>query len=268
MSPMKAIKTFRDLLSFFTIIPLGSNEDFVVTTAEHIFLFPVVGAFIGLLGAAYFYASRFLLLYLLEGISFFVSWVPSGFLLSAAPAVMTLAFLLVLTGLQHFDGLIDLGNAVGLGNVEERRAAAHEWVVSYKGALLAILVEFAAFSGLFFLDAGLAFAAIIAAEVAAKLAMLTIAAVGKPTHKGLGSIFLESAKRKRNLAAYVLAGVVVVPLLGLAGVGVLLVSVVLGVLMGQVGKSVFGGVSGDMMGATNEVVRAAVLIFVVGVLLL
>jgi cobalamin synthase len=62
MSPMKAIKTFRDLLSFFTIIPLGKTEDFVVTTAEYIYLFPLVGAFIGLLGAAYFYAAGVVLL--------------------------------------------------------------------------------------------------------------------------------------------------------------------------------------------------------------
>jgi adenosylcobinamide-GDP ribazoletransferase len=272
MSPMKAIKTFRDLLSFFTIIPLGKTEDFVVTTAEYLYLFPVVGAFIGLLGAAYFYAVGFLLSYILWFIGLFV-WVPSDFLLMLIPAVMTLAFLLVLSGLQHFDGLIDLGNALGLGNLEERRAAAHKWVVSYKGAVLAIVVEAVALLGLFFLAGVFAFVAIIASEVAAKLAMVTIAVVGKPTHKGLGSIFLESAKRKRNLAAYVLAGLVVVSILfltglGLAGLGVILVSVVLGVLMGQVGKSVFGGVSGDMMGATNEVVRAAVLIFVAGVLLL
>jgi cobalamin synthase len=52
------------------------------------------------------------------------------------------------------------------------------------------------------------------------------------------------------------------------GLGVILVSVVLGVLMGGVAKSVFGGVSGDAIGATNEVVRAAVLVFAAGVLML
>src|SRR4030067_88417 len=60
MSKMKAIKTFRDLLSFLTIIPLGNSEDFVETSAEAIFLFPLIGAFMGLLGAAYFLACNFL----------------------------------------------------------------------------------------------------------------------------------------------------------------------------------------------------------------
>lgn len=267
MSPMKAIKTFRDMLSFFTIIPLGNTEDFVVTTAEYISLFPVIGAFIGLLGAVYFLASGFLLSYMLLFVNLLVQ-VPSAFLLRLVPAMMTVAFLLVLTGLQHFDGLVDLGNAVGSGNLEERRAVAHSWVVSYKGAVFAITVEFLAFLGLVFLKPGMAFFALVAAEVAAKLAVVTIAVVGKPTHKGLGSIFLDSAKRKRNVIAYLIAILIVVPLLGFIGVGIILVSVILGVLMGRVGKIVFGGVSGDMMGATNEVVRAIVLVFVAGALML
>jgi len=267
MSKMKAIKTFRDLLAFLTIIPLGKTDDFVVTSAEAIFLFPVIGGFIGLLGAAYFLGCGFLMSYVLAFINSIVQ-VPTEFLLKLAPAVMTLAFLLVLTGLQHFDGLVDLGNAIGLGNVKERRAAAHAWTVSHKGAFLAIFVEFLAVLGLFFMNADFAFGAIIAAEVAAKLGMVTIAWLGKPTHTGLGSIFLETAKRKRNIIAYFLAVLIVYPLLGLMGVWVVLIGVLLGVLMGRVAKSVFGGVSGDMIGATNEIVRAAALVFLAGVLML
>ena len=205
---MKAIKTFRDLLAFLTVIPLGKTDDFVVTSAEAIFLFPVIGGFIGLLGAAYFVGCGFLMSYLLAFIDSIIQ-IPVEFLLKLAPAVMTFAFLLVLTGLQHFDGLVDLGNTIGLGSVKERRAAAHAWTVSYKGALLAIFVEFFAVSGLFFINGEFAFGAIIAAEVVAKLSMVTIAWLGKPTHTGLGSIFLETARRKRNIVAYFLAVLIV-----------------------------------------------------------
>jgi len=274
MSKMKAIKTFRDLLSFLTIIPLGNSEDFVETSAEAIFLFPLIGAFIGLLGAAYFLACSFLVVYLLGFIGNMLPYAPVEFLSALVPAVMTLAFLLVLTGLQHFDGLVDLGNAVGLGNAEERRAVAHAWTVTYKGAVLAIFVEFMAVLGLFFLNVDFAFKAVIAAEVVAKLAMVTIAWFGKPTHKGLGSRFLEKAKRKRTIVAYLIAVLVVFPLFGfttlglIISAGIIVVSVILGVLMGLVSKSVFGGVSGDAIGATNEIVRAATLVFAAGVLML
>jgi adenosylcobinamide-GDP ribazoletransferase len=98
--------------------------------------------------------------------------------------------------------------------------------------------------------------------------MVTIAWIGKPTHKGLGSRFLENAKRKRNIAAYFLSFLIVYPLLGFIGVGIILISFLLGAFMERVAKSVFGGVSGDMIGATNETARAVTLVFVASVLVL
>ena len=58
MSPEKAIKTFRDLLAFLTIIPVGGKEDFIFTTAEHVYLFPVIGGLIGVLAGAYFLGAN------------------------------------------------------------------------------------------------------------------------------------------------------------------------------------------------------------------
>ena len=44
-----------------------------------------------------------------------------------------------------------------------------------------------------------------------------------------------------------------------------LISVSLEVFMERVDKNVFGGVSGDMIGATNKIVRAVTLVFMAGV---
>ena len=150
MSPVKPIKTFRDLLSFLTIIPVGGKEDFIFTTAENVYLFPLIGGFIGLLAAAYFVGSGYIVRFLLGLVNSVIA-LPTDFLSKLAVAAMTVAFLLVITGLQHFDGLIDLGNAVGLGNLHDRKMVAHAWTVTYAGAILAIIVEFAAFVGLFFI---------------------------------------------------------------------------------------------------------------------
>jgi adenosylcobinamide-GDP ribazoletransferase len=267
MSPVKTIKTFRDLLSFLTIIPLGGNEDFIFTTAEHMYLFPLIGAFIGLLGAVYFIGSSVIVGFLLGLVNLVVP-LPRGFLGQLIPAAMTIAFLLVLTGLQHFDGLIDLGNAAGLRNVHDRKMVAHAWTVTYSGAILALAVEFTAFVGLFFVNPVFAFGAIIAAEVAAKLSMVTIVWVGKPSHKGLGSIFLSKAKKKLNTMAYIIAILIVYPLfsltgnplLGFVGMGIVLVSIPIALVMEKVSEGVFGGVSGDMIGATNEVARTVTLV--------
>src|SRR3990170_3967738 len=267
MSKMNSIKTFRDLLAFLTIIPLGKTEDFIVTSAEYIFLFPLVGGLIGLLAAGYFLFTSFVASNILWVVNYLVR-IPVEFVVKLAPAVMTMAFLLVLTGLQHFDGLVDLGNAIGLNKLEERRAAAHAWMVTFKGAFLAIFVEFVAFLGLFFLNGEFAFKAIIVSEVAAKLSMVTVAWVGKPTHKGLGSHFLMKAKRKRNIASYVISLLIAYPLLGLTGLVVVLISFLVGVVMERVAASVLGGVSGDAIGATNECARAVVLVFLAGVFVL
>ena len=123
-------------------------------------------------------------------------------------------------------------------------------------------------SDLFFISPLLAFGAIIAAEVSAKLAMVTIVWVGKPTHKGLGSIFLAKAKKKLNIVAYALSILIVYPffayalnpILGLVGVAIVLVSIPVALVMEKISERVFGGVSGDTIGATNEVARAVTLI--------
>jgi adenosylcobinamide-GDP ribazoletransferase len=268
MSKSNAIKTFRDLLAFLTIIPMGMGEDFVAVSAQYMYLFPLIGGLIGLFAAGYFQGSLFIVSNLLAFSNSFFQFLPVDFLLKLALAVMTLAFLLVITGLQHFDGLVDLGNAIGLHKLEERQEAAHAWYVSYKGALLAIFVELVAFVGLFFLNPVFAIQVIIAAEVAAKLAMVTIVTVGQSVGKGLGARFLEKAKTKRNIIAYVISLLIIVPLLGWNGLPVVAVSIIIGLLMSRVGKSVFGGVSGDMIGATNETARAVTLVMLAGVLAL
>ncbi len=267
MSRMDAIKAFRDLLAFLTIIPVGTGGDFVATSAEFMFLFPLIGGLIGLFAAAYFQLA----LFLASGFLGFVNsilQIPVELLLKFVLAVATLAFLLVITGLQHFDGLVDLGNAIGLRRLDQRQEAAHLWVVTYRGALLALFVEFLAFIGLFLLNPGIAFQAIIAAEVASKLARVTIVWVGHSTGKGLGARFLEKAKTKRNIIAYVISLLIVIPLLGWAGLLIIAVSILSGLLMERVAKNVFGGVSGDMIGATNESTRAIILTLLAGVFLL
>ncbi len=133
---------------------------------------------------------------------------------------------------------------------------------------MALVVEFAAFVGLFFVNPLYAFGAVLASEVAAKLSMVTIVWAGKPSHKGLGSIFLAKAKKNLNAVAYLIAPLIAFPvfailgnlLLGVIAIGVVLSSVPVAFGMRLVSDKVFGGVSGDMIGATNETARAVALV--------
>jgi cobalamin synthase len=56
--------------------------------------------------------------------------------------------------------------------------------------------------------------------------------------------------------------------LGFVAVGLVLVGIPVALLMMKVSENVFGGVSGDTIGATNEVARAVTLILAAGVLML
>ena len=55
--------------------------------------------------------------------------------------------------------------------------------------------------------------------------------------------------------------------MGLVGIGIVLVSVPVAFVMKKVSENVFGGVSGDMIGATNEVARAVALVLFAVVLM-
>jgi adenosylcobinamide-GDP ribazoletransferase len=267
MSNVKTIKTFRDLLSFLTIIPVCEDSNYIFNTADHMYLFTLIGAFIGVLAGGYYLAANYIVNFMLNEINNFVA-LPTVLIARLVVAAMTVAFLMVITGLQHFDGIIDLGNTFGLRNIQDRKDVAHAWTVTYWGALLAFIVEAGAFVGLFLINPVFAFGAILASEASAKLAMVTIAWVGKPAHKGLGSIFLAKAKKKLNIAAYVIALAVSFPIFawqlglakGLVCMAIVLVSVPVAFLMRAISNRVFGGVSGDTIGATNEVARTITLV--------
>jgi adenosylcobinamide-GDP ribazoletransferase len=262
MLKMKAIKAFRDVLSFLTIIPLAKNEEFIVSSADYMFLFPAAGALIGLLAAVYFEVCALLLPPLFAFAKSIVTFLPETFLAKTCISAMTLSFLLVLTGLQHFDGLVDLGNAIGLGKKEDKQAIAHAWTVTHKGAVLALAVELVAFLGLAFSNLSRMFGTIIVAEVSAKLAMVTTAWTGKPAYKGLGSFFVEKVrKRKRHVIAYAFTATVAYLILGVNGLWMVIVGFLSGIAMERLSTKVFGGVTGDGIGAANEVARAFALAF-------
>jgi adenosylcobinamide-GDP ribazoletransferase len=160
-----------------------------------------------------------------------------------------------------------LGNALGRRSLEDRREIAHRWVVTYRGALLAVFVEFSAVAALFLMNWNVAVRTLIAAEVAAKLAMVTTVWLGKPAHQGLGARFIENAKRNLNIIAYGISVAIGFLLLGVTGLLAVAVVTVFGAFMERVGNSTFGGVSGDMIGATNESARALTLALTTAVLI-
>ncbi len=275
---MKALRVFRGLMAFLTTIPVGVDESFLDISARFMFLFPVIGVLIGFLAGIYSFFTNNVLFLLFGAIN---NVVFSGahevffdFVATGLASAMTLAFLLVIIGLQHTDGLVDVGNALGIrkASLKEKVEIAHEWTVTRTGAFLAILVSFFTFLLIFLTKTDVVIQALIVAEVSAKLAMVTTGWQGTSPPPRFyenkwekGRNFIDSIRKKHGLYAIslIISLVVSIALLGLSGG----LSVVAGILVGGfmiiVGKQVFGGVNGDIFGATNEIARMVALLVLV-----
>lgn len=179
-------------------------------------------------------------------------------------ATVFLAWLYAVTGINHLDGVADLGDALVVhGDAERRHEVLKDTTVGV-GALLAVgLVLLAGWSAIAELATLPLRAAVlvVAAEVSAKLATATVVCLGTATHEGLGSA-LTSRSGRRDL---VLPALLALPVAAStwptpAAAVTLLAGATTGLLAVRLGTSRLGGVSGDLMGATNECARVVALL--------
>ncbi len=274
---MKALRVIRGLMAFLTAIPLRMDESFLDISARFMFLFPVVGAVIGFLAGLYcFFTNNFLFLLFSSVNTVIFSGSHQVFFEFAAKSlasVMTVAFLLVIIGLQHTDGLVDVGNALGIrkASLREKMEIAHVWTVTRSGALLALLVSFFTLLLIFLTKRDFIIQALIVAEVSAKLAMVTTAWQGTSPpqrleeKRGKGRSFIDFMRKNHGLysISLVISLVISVALLGLGGVLAVTAGILMGGFMIILGKKIFGGVNGDIFGATNELARMVALFVLV-----
>ena len=275
---MKVLTIFRGLMAFLTSIPVKMDESFLDISSRYMFLFPVIGAIIGILAGIYALFTNNVLFLLFDAINGMVfsgvhevvfKIVAKGF-----AAIMTIAFLLVVIGLQHTDGLVDVGNALGIrkASLKEKVDIAHEWTVTRTGAALAILVTFLTFFLIFLTKIDVLIQVIIIAEVTAKLAMVTTGWQGTSPPSRFyenrwekGRTFIDSIKNKhgRYTISLTISLIVSIVLLGFSGLFAVVSGMLVGGFMIFVGNQVFEGVNGDIFGATNEIARMVALFVMV-----
>ncbi|NEU57797.1 adenosylcobinamide-GDP ribazoletransferase [Halorussus sp. MSC15.2] len=266
----------KGALGFLTRIPTGRSEAAWTAFSETPAAFPLAGWVVGALAATPF---------LLSGL---------GPVPDPTAAFGYLLALYAVTGVNHADGVADLGDAAAVhGDPDARRAVLKDTEVGV-GAVLAlglVVVGLAlAALALARLPVAAAVTVVVAAEVGAKFGMAALACLGDPAFEGLGSAFTDN-----DPSALVAPAAVAVPVVGLgvllaaldapgAAIGASAVPVVgvraatLGTsaaglvaasaaaLGGAVGVALallrwsranLGGVNGDVFGATNELARIA-----------
>jgi adenosylcobinamide-GDP ribazoletransferase len=236
----------RALLAFFTAFPLrGASLD---EAARNAYLLPLVGLLTGAPGA----------LLLLLGYA-----IPSGVV-----ATLVLGAVLLAAGLHHTDGVLDVGDALMVkGDPSRRREVLKDARLGTGGIGALFLVYAPALAALAALTEASpvrAAIALLAAEVAARSAMLLVLAFGKPAEPGSSSIpFVRSLEGRRRIAGTALAllfpAALLVPLGGTAPVAALSAPLVALAAL-RVSRLAFGGIGGDVSGATGEAARAALLV--------
>ena len=259
------LKQLRNLLSFLTVLPFRMDEDLLVDCARFMFLFPLIGALIGLLAGLFGWVA-------------FYFFVPS-----LVVGALVLGVLLLLTGLHHTDGLLDFGDGVmAHGSPERKIEVMHDQFTGAGGLTLGIMTFLVtAFSiaelvrpntvwGIPVIVSGL-----VVVEVSAKLSMVVGAWAGKAVHQGMASSFLEAMHggkgSARLVAALAIAFGIAGPLmwftgLGLSGFGVVLSAVLAGLVMVAIAHRNFKGVTGDVLGATNEIARMVSVVVLVAMI--
>ena len=235
------IKELKNLLSFLTVIPIRMDKDMLSDCAKTMFLFPLIGAFIGLLAGGF-------------------GWIFFQFLPGSIAGVLILGILLLITGLHHTDGLLDFGDGIMAHGTPERKIEImHDQLTGAGGLSLGImtfLVTALAFSEL---NSALVIQSVIVVEVSAKLSMVIGAWAGKPVHKGMNTAFLDSMHGKKGAlrltAALIISFGIAIPLLWITGIATILAGIFVSLFIVSLSHSQFKGVTGDVLGATNELSR-------------
>ncbi len=237
----------RALLSFFTALPVRGAS--LEAAAKRAYLLPLVGLATGVPGSAL----------ILLGYA-----MPPGVV-----ATLALGAVLLAAGLHHTDGVLDVGDALMVRGTPERRRAVLEDTRVGVGAIGVLFVVYgptlAALIALVDDSPTRAALALLAGEMSARSAMLLVLTFGEPAEPNSSSIpFVRSLKGARRVvgASLALLGplLCLLPLGGFAPLVALSAPLTAFVAL-QIARRTFGGIGGDVVGATGELGRAVLLVW-------
>jgi len=240
------LKEIKNLIAFLTIIPVGMDPDCLTDAANYMYLFPLMGAFIGLLAGIF-------------------AWLLLNVLHTSIVGILTLGFILLITGLHHTDGLLDFGDGLMYqGPTQKKIEIMHDQQTGAGGLTLGLVTILATAFSIAQLNKSDIIQSLIVSEVSAKLAMVIMAWVGRSAHKGMNTYFVNAMhgqyRNLRLLVALLIAFGIAIPLLWLVGFIAVTVSLAVTLVLMWVSNRHFKGVTGDVFGAGNELVRLASLI--------
>ena len=231
---------FLTAVQFLTLVPSGGDGP----PARGAIFFPIVGAAIGLaaggirIGAAKLFPAPI-------------------------AALLTLGFLIIITGGLHEDGLADVFDAFRAGRSPEKiQAILKDSRIGVYGAVALLMTVLLRWQAIVFLDRG-AVSALVAAVGASRGAMVGFAYISRPLGDGLGKAFCRGLNRPDVVVTAIQSAAL--PFLCGPVAGVL--AICANVLAVAGARAYFhrraGGVTGDCMGALCQISEISTLLIVV-----
>ena len=238
------VRSILGLLTFSTILPIK-----VYTSIEYMtkltWCWPFLHLFIGILAAICGYIS----LEFLHLNSFFT-------------AAIVYAFLMLITGYNHLDGVMDMADGVMVhGSPERKISVMKDSSVGAGGVATLFLVSILSIAGIFnILDYNF-IVGIIVCEMAAKTSLLTTALLSEPLVPGIGSYFIKETNIPNYFASTVIVACIAWLVGGGVGVAGVLGAMLSGFIIALIARRNFIFSNGDVLGMSNEVGRLFSLLF-------
>ena len=242
-------KSLLGLLTFSTILPINvytSIEDMTKLTWAWPFLHILIGVLALLCG---YISLNFL------------------HLNSLLVSVIVYAFLMIITGYNHLDGVMDMADGVMVhGEPEKKIRIMKDSSVGAGGMATLFLVAsltIAAINNM--LDYNF-LVGILICEMASKTSLLTTALLSKPLIPGIGGYFIKETNIYNYFASTVIVAVIAFLLGNFVGIAGIAGAIVSGIIISVIAKRNFVFANGDVLGMSNEVGRLLSLIFMASVL--
>ena len=243
------INSILGLLSFSTIIPVKRYTS-IEYMSRLVWCWPFIHLFIGILAAI----CGVICADVLHLNTFFTSAIVYG-------------FLMIITGYNHLDGVMDMGDGVMVhGDSQTKILAMKDSSVGAGGVATLFIVAISTVAGLCnILDYNF-IVGIIICEMVAKSSLLTTALLSEPLEGGIGSYFIHSTNLFNYMLSTVIVAIIVYLIGGVVGIMGLLGAIAGGFLIAFIAKRNFGVANGDVLGMSNEVGRLTALLFMAVIL--
>lgn len=238
------LKEISSIFSFLTIFPSSSAT--LENVAKYMYIFPIVGIVIGLLVGS-----------IGLGLSFFLD--------PLLVSLLVVASIAIITGIHHADGLADFADGLMVKGSKDKKLKAMKDLSTGSAGIVGIVLYLVGLIITISLTTGFdLFQAILISEILAKFSMVLMASLGNSASLGSNSPFVEIMKDKKKLAAAFV--IMIIPVVGIGettGLVMLGITFILTMFILAISTRSFGGITGDVLGATNELTRlASLMVFV------